>query len=268
MEASVLLEPPAVQSDIDPAIILGAFAVITVGACIWAIRLAIRERDMLPIAACLGALVCSLNEPIYDILGKIVYAQNHAVAYTAMDRDVPWFLVIGYVPWVGALAVAIARMMANGVDRKVLHYIALGSCLSVVVVETLGNYFNGWIYYGEAPLKYLVVAPQMAPVPIVGGLLLYSLAFPLTGWRRAVAAFSVCMLALPMVFASASWPLYFGLYANMPALMNWVAGAAMLGFSVAMVVGATSIGHELYRAREKIEEHTSSPSRVTPRAGI
>ena len=143
METSVFLEPPAVQSDIDPAIILGAFAVITVGACIWAIRLAIRERDMLPIAACLGALVCSLNEPIYDILGKIVYAENHAMAYTAMDRDVPWFLVIGYIPWVGALAVAIARMMANGVDRKVLHTIALASCLSVVVVETLGNWFNG-----------------------------------------------------------------------------------------------------------------------------
>ncbi len=250
MEKKVFFEPPAVQSDIEPAIILGAFAVITAGACIWAVRLAIRERDFLPIASCLGALVCSLNEPIYDILGKIVYAQNHAMAYTAMGRDVPWFLVIGYVPWVGALAVAIARMMANGVDRRVLHCIALGSCLSVVVVEVLGNHFNGWIYYGEAPLKYLVVAPQMAPVPIVGGLLLYSLVFPLTGWSRSLAAFSVCTLALPMVFASASWPLYFGLYANMPTFMNWIAGAAMLGFSVAMVVGATSIGQEIYRARQ------------------
>lgn len=250
MIASVFIEPPAIQSDINPNIILGVFVTIAIAVSVWAIRLSIKERDLLPVFAILGSFICALNEPIYDILGKIVYAENNPMAFSALGRDVPWFLVIGYIPWVGVLPIFIARLMEKGVSKSVFYKIAFGSFVSVVVVETLGNYLNGWIYYGDAPLKYLVVAPQMAPVPIVGGMLLYVLAFPLEGWKRLVATFSISTLALPMVFASASWPLYLGLYVeNMPSFVYWIAGFAMLSFTVLMVVGATSIGEKIHKAR-------------------
>jgi hypothetical protein len=240
---------PVITSEVSPAIVLVAFGIALVGALIYAIRLTIRERDLLPIAACVGALVCALNEPIYDVLGKIVYATDHPRAFSYMGRDIPWFLVIGYVPWVGALPVGLARLMAKGADPKIFYRLVAASCLSVVVIETFGNHFEWWIYYGEPPLKLLVVAPQMAPVPIAGALLLYALAHPLTGWKRAATAFVVSTLALPMVFASASWPLYAGLYADLPMALDWVAGAAMLALSAAVVVGAVRIAQMLHASR-------------------
>lgn len=250
MITTVFIEPPAIQSEINPYVILGTFVAIAIVVCVWALRISIKEKDLLPIFAILGSFICALNEPIYDILGKIVYAENNPMAYSAFGRDVPWFLVIGYIPWVGVLPIFIARLMEKGVDKSVFYKIAFGSFISVVAVESLGNYFNGWTYYGEAPLKYLVVAPQMAPVPIVGGMLLYVLAFPLKGWKRLVAAFSISTLALPMVFASASWPLYLGLYVeNLPPFMYWVAGFAMLAFTVLMVVGAALIAEEIHQVR-------------------
>lgn len=248
-------DPPQIVSQIDPAIVLGVFGALVTAAAIVAVVWAARLKDPLPVACCVGAMVCALNEPIYDILGKIVYASDHAMAFTAIGRDIPWFLVIGYLPLVGLLPYAISRMMAAGVSRARLHAIALGSCLSVVVIETFGTWFDAWAYYGEPPLKYLVVAPQMAPVPIVGGFLLYVVAHRFTGWRRAVSGFVISLLALPIVFASASWPLYFGLYTELPAPVDWALAAAMLALSAAMVVATTGLAERWRRLSGRADEH-------------
>jgi hypothetical protein len=104
-------------------------------------------------------------------------------------------------------------------------------------------------------LKFLVVAPQMAPVPIVGGLLLFAVADRLAGWKRVGAAFAISTVALPMVFASASWPLYVGLNADLPVIVNWLLGIAMLGLTAGTVAAATKLGEN---HRRLIELETSS----------
>ena len=75
--------PPPLTSDVSPWLLLGVFGVIVIAAIVWALSLAAKNRDFLPIACCAGALVASFNEPIYDILGKIVYAENNPMAFTA-----------------------------------------------------------------------------------------------------------------------------------------------------------------------------------------
>lgn len=184
----------------------------------------------------------------FDILGQIVYASNHSMAYSYFGRDIPWFRVLGYLPWVGLLPYLIARAMSDGVPRRRLHMLAVGSFVSVVIVESLGNALDAWTNYGDAPLKYLVVAPQMAPVPIVGGYLL--LADSLSGWTRVLAAFVISTVALPMVFASASWPLYVGLNADLPAFMDWLMGGAMLALTGFTVLAATQLAQNHWRVRK------------------
>lgn len=250
---------PALVSDIDPWVVLVAFGTLSVAAGGWAVVLAVRERDPLPVAACMGALVCALNEPIYDLLGNIVYAQDHPMAFNALGRDIPWFLVLGYVPWVGLLPYLVARRMAAGVSRHSLHLLALASALSVVAVEVVGTAAGAWAYYGPAPLKYLVVAPQMAPVPIVGGFLLYAVVFRLVGWRRAGAGLVIATMALPMVFAAASWPLYLGLNSDIDEPLAWVAGAAMLGLTAATVIATTGLAQR-WRRGELLLAGASDPS--------
>jgi hypothetical protein len=109
----------------------------------------------------------------------------------------------------------------------------------VVAVESLGTSLDSWGYYGVAPLKYLGVAPQMAAVPIVGGLLLYVFGEQLHGGRRALLAV-VPTMVLPLVYASVSWPGYIALNSDgLPAAVNWLAAAVMLGFTVMVVLAAT-----------------------------
>lgn len=230
---------PLFTSQVSPTLVLCLFGSLTAVTFVYGLRLALRTRDIMPVVVCLGALVGALNEPIYDLLGKIVYASDHPVAFSAFDRHIPWFLVLGYLPWVGLLPVLVARAMAAGMSRTRLHVISFSSFLSVVAVESLGTSLDSWGYYGVAPLKYLGVAPQMAAVPIVGGLLLYVFGEQLRGWRRALLA-AVPTMVLPLVYASVSWPGYIALNSNdLPAVVNWLAGTAMLGLTVLVVVATT-----------------------------
>lgn len=230
---------PRTFLDVDPGAVLAVFVTLAAAASAGAAVLAVRTRDAAPVLACLGALVCSLNEPIYDELGKIVYAADNVRAYTAFGRDIPLFLVLGYVPWVGLLPVLVSRMMARGVSRRRLHAIAFASFASVVVVETLGTRAGAWTYYGEPPLKYLGVAPQMAAVPIVCGFLLYAVGGARTGPAR-VLLFLVPTVALPAVYASAGWPMYVALHADVPRVVDIAAGLLTLMLCAAIVTATTS----------------------------
>ncbi|MGE2713022.1 hypothetical protein ACQI4L_03075 [Mycolicibacterium litorale] len=241
--------PPPLSADIDTRILLGTFVVIAVAAVVVAVRASVRHRDMLPLVLCGVAMIAAFNEPIYDILGKIVYAQENAMAFHAFGRSVPWFLVIGYLPWVGLAPYLVYRAMEAGVSRKRLHISAATLFVSVMCVEIAGNALHLWTYYGEPPMKYLVVAPQAVTYPMVGGFLLYALAGRLTGWRRVGVGAMITAMILPIGYAATSWPVYFALYSDLPPILDWIASATALGFAAAMAAGATYLAQQWREAK-------------------
>lgn len=241
-----MTEPPVVELGVDPAVPLLFFGIAAAAAVVAAVALAVRHRDPLPVAACVGALICTLNEPIFDILGKIVYADELATAFSAFDRDIPWALVIGYVPWVGLLPYLISRAMAAGWSRARLHWIAVAAVSSVWLVEAVNLWLSAWEYYGEPPLKYFGGVAAMAGMPLVGGLLLYVFAEPLRGWARVLAGVVTPTVALPMVFAATGWPLYVALYSDLPKIADYAAIALLIAL-IAAVVAATTWLAERWR---------------------
>lgn len=241
-----LPDPPALVSSFSPAVMLaffGATALAAVGlACYWAVV----RHDALPIVTCLGAAICALNEPIFDVLGKITYAENNPMAFTAFDREIPWFLVIGYIAWVGLFPYVIAGWMAAGWSKNRLYLVAFFGVLSVVGTEIVNSFVHGWKYYGEAPLQFFGGVAAMAVVPLVAGFLLYALALPATGWRRLVAGLFIPIFALPMMFAATGLPLYIALYSDLPTVFDYVAVAALLLMIWVAVAGTVRLT-ELWR---------------------
>jgi hypothetical protein len=229
---------PRTTSDVDPVVFLLLFGVLALATVCAAAVHGRRTRDVVPLAVCVGAFVCSLNEPIFDELGMITYADNAFTAYTGWGRDIPLFLMIGYIPWVAGVSYVLAQLMERGAPRRTIHAIAFGSFLSVVVVETLGTNLEVWTYYGEPPLKYLGVAPQMAPVPVVCGLLIYVLSSLLRGWSRLLIGLAP-LFALPAVYAASGMPIYLSLHSDPAKPIQYLAGVATLAFCAAIVVGAT-----------------------------
>jgi hypothetical protein len=231
---------PHTTADVDTTWFLVFFGALAAAVFAAAVVHSVRRRDVAAVAVCVGALVCALNEPIFDELGKIVYADDATRAYTAFGRDIPLFLVVGYVPWVAGLSFVIAELMARGISRTTLHWIALGSFLSVTAIEFAGTSVEAWTYYGEAPLKYLGVAPMMAPVPIVCGALIYILGTKLHGASRALLGV-VPLFSLPAVYAAAGMPMYVALHSETATLVQYVAGIATLAFCALVVLAATAI---------------------------
>jgi hypothetical protein len=239
-----LPDPPVLVSDVNPAVMLvffGATAIAALGlACYWAFT----RRDALPIVTCVSAAICSLNEPIFDILGKITYAENNPIAFTAFGRSIPWFLVIGYIAWVGLFPYVIARWMAAGWSNRRLYVVSVLGTLSVVGTEVVNRFLHGWKYYGEPPLQFFGGVAAMASVPLVAGFLLYALAFPATGFRRVIAGLFIPLLSLPMMFASTGLPLYLALYSNLPPVFNYIAVVALLVLIAAAVVGTVHLAEQ------------------------
>ena len=240
-----LPDPPVLISDVNPAVMLaffGATAIAALGlACYWAFT----RRDVLPIVTCISAVICSLNEPIFDILGKITYAENNPIAFTAFGRSIPWFLVIGYIAWVGLFPYVIAGWMAAGWSNRRLYVVSVLGTLSVVGTEVVNRFLHGWKYYGEPPLQFFGGVAAMASVPLVAGFLLYALAFPATGFRRVIAGLFIPLLSLPMMFASTGLPLYLALYSNLPPVFNYIAVVALLVLIAAAVVGTVHLGRTM-----------------------
>jgi hypothetical protein len=189
-------------------------------------------------------VICALNEPIYDILGKLVYARAPSgyIAYTAFGRHIPWTLVIGYVPWVGLVPYLLARLMSAGISRARLHLIALGLTASVGLVEILNAvWLHGWRYYAADSGRGVLAGGlvQMSSMPIVCGLLFYVFADRFTGARRALLGVVIPTMALPLVFAATSWPLYVSNYADIPQWLHWAAAGLTVVFCVVAVLAAS-----------------------------
>ncbi|WP_330254982.1 hypothetical protein OG874_10775 [Nocardia sp. NBC_00565] len=241
ISAASVFDEPTVVSPMPPAVMLVFFGGAAFGAVALAGYWAAARRDWLPIVCCVGAVVCGLNEPIFDVLGKIVYADNNVMAFTAFGRRIPLFLVIGYIPWVGLLPYVIARGMATGWSARRLYAVSIAGVVSVAFTEFVNTFVKSWEYYGGSPLKFFGGVAAMACVPLAGGFLLYALAFPLQGWKRLSAGFFIPLMTLPMMFAGVGLPLYLALYTPASPLMRYLAVAALFVFIAVANVGIVKL---------------------------
>jgi hypothetical protein len=250
--------PPTIEAGLSPKTILILWGLLALAAVGYSVFLAVRNRDLLPVAACVGALICAFNEPIYDILGKLVYSKTPSsyVAYTAFGRHIPWTLVVGYIPWVGLVPYLVMRGMASGVSRSRLHVIAFAMVVSVGLVELVNAvWLKDWKYYGGTSARGVLGGGivQMAVMPLLCGFLFYAFADRFTGIRRALLGIVIPTMALPMAFASTSWPLYVSNYADMSQALRWAAAAVTIAFCVMSVLAITYLA-EHWHARE-VELH-------------
>jgi hypothetical protein len=217
---------------------------LALAAVAYAVVLAVRYRDPLPIAACVGAGICALNEPIYDTLANLVYARtpDSYTAYTAFGRHIPWTVVLGYIPWVGLVSYVLFRNMAAGTSRGRLHAIALGLGVSVAGTEILNAaWLHAWRYYGQSAWRGVLGGGtiQMAAMPLLCGFLFYALADRMGTWGRITLGIVVPTLALPMTFASTTWPLYVANHSSLPGVVSWGAAALSAACCVAAVYCVT-----------------------------
>lgn len=236
-----LVDAPVIHAEWGTGALLAVLTLILVSAVAYCVLIAVKEREIVPLLLLVGGAIAVINEPLWDLAGQIVYAQNQEILFTSFgDRGIPVFLLAGYVGWVATLGLAYSRAMARGITPKRLYQLATCSFASVVIVELVGTSANMWTYYGERPAALLVVAPQMAPCPLICGFMIHH-------YRRfahgpsLVGFVAIPGMALAGTFAMTSWPIYYVLNSDVPAVWNWLAAGSMLAICAGLVwvIGAT-----------------------------
>jgi hypothetical protein len=248
--------PPTFESTADPTLLLVIWSVFAVVAVAVAARLALRHRDPLPVVACAGAVICALNEPIFDVLANLTYARTPHVAFSAFGREIPWTIPTGYIPWVGLMPYVLYRMMAAGVTRRRLHEIAAGLIGSVLVLEVVNAlWWHNWKYYGEAPARGVLGGGvvQMAAMPLMCALLYLIVAEHTRGWQRAALGLVLPGVSLALVFAATTWPLYVSNHADVPAALDWLAAAIAVALSLGAVPLITRVAGSINQAHPRVE---------------
>jgi hypothetical protein len=269
--------PPVFHSGWSPLTILivwGIPVLVVVGCAVY---LAVRNRDVLPVAACVGALVCALNEPIYDTLGKLVYAQTPSkyVAYSAFGRHIPLWLVLGYIPWVAFVPYLLSRQMASGkLTKRRIYVLAAVLSASVGAVELLNSVggMHAWRYYAPESGRGVIAGGliQMAAEPFVCAFLFWAFAYRFKGIRRAALGVVLPAVTLPITFAATSWPLYLSNYANVSEFVRWIAAIASAGLCVlaVMAVAALVEGWRGSAAAARLDRASSEPAAGADAASI
>jgi hypothetical protein len=223
---------------------LVAGAAVVVFALPWAIRAAVRSRNYLPLIVMASGLICSLLEPMLDLLGHLHWAKNLWPAFTNFGITVPALIPLCYVAFLGLEAYFCYFVIRNGAHAK--HFVMLLG-LGIVtdaIMETIGINLGTYLYYGVQPFTFLNFPYWWGFIN--GG------SFVTIG---AILAFAVPrlkgaqQLLLLLVAPFGMMVAYFGVgsvhilahNSTMPTSLRWIATAIMM----AMMVGWMFILHRL-----------------------
>lgn len=218
-----------------------AGALFLTGLMVWWLVSERRRGFILPLLLIGTALSAVLVEPIFDNTLLYWYPVDGAgSAFTAYDRSVPWWLVLGYGWFFGGISYMLWRLFSRGIDRT--QFIV--AVTTFVVIDQVANGIAGWMrisgFYGPQPFMWgpvnvwFGIADSTAVV--VGATVVYVLAPRLTGLR------TLWLLVLPTLWYGAvlggvTSPVTLGLHSDWSTAGRWLGGAGTIALAFVVLYG-------------------------------
>ncbi|SEE41347.1 hypothetical protein [Pseudomonas migulae] len=208
-----------------------------------ALRLAFRERSLLPLLLLAGAALTLYLEPVVDLLGNALHPQiGQFNLITTNGHPVPWAVLIGYLWYfAGAPLLCYSMLKQRNLTQRFVWGIFGSVVLSAALVEQIPLHFGVWLYYGEQlpkigymPIWWMFANTSAVLVPFI---LIYKLYPRLQGWRQLLVVGLMPSGAF-MGHAAAGWPMYNLLgtdTSQLPALALYLCSAATVALAVLTV---------------------------------
>jgi hypothetical protein len=204
----------------------------------YALRVWWRQRDLVPLACLLGGAVCTVFEPIVDVLGLCWYPRHGQVRlFEAFGRPIPVGVLFGYTWAMGGMTVVFLQVLAR---RGVGYLWRLYPVVILITVpfELIANHTGYYVYYGHQPLRIFAYplwwGPVNMAVPIVAAVAISWLRPYLHGVAVVVAA-AIVVMADGAVNAATAWPVWTALNSAVPRGVVQVAGLATIGLAFLLV---------------------------------
>jgi hypothetical protein len=218
------LEPPP-SSQLIPAPANGLYAdiffgIIGIAVLIWAIVSTIRTKNILPLLLVIGAGLVALDEPMIDVLGKIIYPLNYTNKFVSFGRDLPLWLIPPYMGFLGITPYYVAKLIQQKpVNKKALYLFSALPLIGIFLLDFAVAKTGHYQYYGEGLFHNGAGYFLTAAYPLIAGYALF-LSSSLKGVGAKIVQFFLPSVAFSAAFAVTSFPLCFALNTELPAIFD------------------------------------------------
>lgn len=129
----------------------------TIALLLYAIRISRQERSPLAVFIVLAVAAGSIIEPIYDITYHLYWLDNGEqwTLFTSFGLPQPVWVMPAYVIVFALPAVLLYRSFAAGVPLRTIFKWAGVTAFTTALFETIAVNSGLYVYYGEAPLRFL-----------------------------------------------------------------------------------------------------------------
>ena len=209
-------------------------------ALIWALYTGFKQ-NWLPLILIGGGFLCSLLEPMLDLLGHLRWANDLPFyVFTNFGIDIPLLIPFCYAAFLGLEPYFIYQLFKRGVTVKQVMLIYVAAGLSDALMETPGLLLHVYEYYGVQPYTFLGFPYWWAFINgasfMTIGFFIWYLEPRLKGWHRAL------FLVIPpcgmmIAYFSVGWVHILALNSNLPTALKWVATTIMMVAYVGYIRG-------------------------------
>jgi len=238
-----------------------AGAIVVIVALPWAI-IQFRKGNRMPALALGGGLLCSIQEPMWDHLGHLRWAEALPDAFHNFGLDVPVLIPPCYMLFFGLEVYFIFTLLNRGITRKdlVLLFIACG--ITDAIMEHPGVMMGVYEYYhndGPQPFDFGTGFPFYWSIVnsagfMAGGVMCHYV-YPKIkgqGWKELL------ILPLPPIgmmvgYSFTAWPVFLAINADLSWQMQWLIGG---GGCVLGAVGMLALLGELVCVKDRESEWT------------
>lgn len=206
-------------------------------ALAWVLWRLVKHRQVLPLVLFVAGLVAANIEPLGDLVGSIVYANDTPwFGYTVMGRRMPAWILVGASSYVAIGGYIAYRYISQG---KSLRDIFLLSAVYVgipeIVIEMIWHFTGVISYYGDNPTRvggvplYSIVQ-NTTLLPVYGIVIFYAVKY-LKGSRIWLLVFLIPATTIGYI-VGVSWPAYQAVQSSAPIVVTWLAAAAVIVTSI------------------------------------
>ncbi|CPR94396.1 hypothetical protein PP568_11450 [Mycobacteroides abscessus] len=234
-------------------------------ALAWALWKLVKHQQMLPLVLFAAGLVAANIEPLGDLVGSIVYANDTPwFGYTVMGRRMPAWILVGASSYVAIGGYIAYRYISQGRSLRdifVLSAVYVG--IPEIAIEMIWHYTGIIAYYGDNPTRvggiplYSIVQ-NTTLLPVYGIVIFYTVKY-LKGPRLWLLVLLIPATTIGYI-VGVSWPAYQAVQSSAPALVTWIAAAAVIAASILSTYLLLQIP-ELRRIREAAGTATAHAQR-------
>jgi len=188
------------------------FGITGLASWVYGVRIAIKEKSIVPLLVIAGGSIAVLGESLIDIVGLCYWTeQGQWTLYEAFGRKIPYITLGSYTTFFGGIVLYTLRQFEQGAPAKTLYISFICWMCIEWAWEPIPIHYGVWSYYGAQPFRVLDFPLWWPPVNTVGA---FSAAFLIWKVKKYLSGLSLLAI-LPLVFsgdlmgnALVAWPLW------------------------------------------------------------